>query len=96
MFSKDQGYNALEAMARGQVVFTGASKEFLAYYNLQEDEVCIEAKPNVAYLVDKLSFLIDNKSKIHEIGQRAQAFVREVHDCQTIANQYVATWESKN
>ncbi|MDM1046239.1 glycosyltransferase family 1 protein [Myroides sp. 1354] len=95
VFSKDQGYNALEAMARGQVVFTGASKEFLAYYTLQEDEVCIEAKPNVAYLVDKLSFLIDTKSRIHEIGQRAQAFVREVHDCQTIAKQYVTIWESK-
>ena len=95
VFSKDQGYNALEAMAKGKVVFTGANDAFLAHYNLQEGEVCIEAKPNVAYLVEQLSYLIENKALISAIGKRAQQFVREIHDCETIANQYVRLWESK-
>lgn len=96
VFSKDQGYNALEAMAKGKVVCTGASADFLRHYQLQEDEVCITAKPDVAYLVDKLSYLIDNKAVINQIGQRAQAFVHQIHDCKTIANQYIKTWESRN
>src|SRR5210317_512449 len=39
----DQGYNALEAMAKGKVVFTGAEQEWLEYYNLEEDAVAINA-----------------------------------------------------
>ena len=49
-YAYDQGYNALEAMAKGKVVFTGAEKEFTARYNLQE-KVCINAIPDVDYLV---------------------------------------------
>lgn len=96
VFSKDQGYNALEAMAKGKVVFTGAHSEFLDHYGLAEDEVCIEAKPDVLYLVHKLSALIENKAIRSKIGQRAQQFVREIHDCKTIANQYVQIWNSEN
>ncbi len=96
VFSKDQGYNALEAMAQGKVVFTGANDEFLAHYKLQAEEVCMEAKPDVVYLVEKLSYLIENRAVIAKIGQRAQQFVREVHDCNTVANQYVNLWNSKN
>ena len=58
VYAYDQGYNALEAMAKGKVVFTGAEREFLEYYNLAEDEVCINALPDVDYLVEKLSWLI--------------------------------------
>ncbi|WP_410880519.1 glycosyltransferase [Myroides sp. DW712] len=95
VFSKDQGYNALEAMARGKVVFTGASEDFLQQYNLKEGEVCVDAKPNVAYLVAQLKFWIEHPLERKELGQRAQAFVREIHDCKTIANQYVKVWKSK-
>ncbi|MDT8347059.1 MAG: glycosyltransferase family 1 protein, partial [Flavobacteriaceae bacterium] len=31
-YANDQGYNALEAMAAGKVVFTGAGKDFLSHY----------------------------------------------------------------
>lgn len=95
VFSKDQGYNALEAMAKGKVVFTGASEEFLMHYNLKEGEVCVTAKPDVAYLVAQLKYWIEHPRERSALGQRAQAFVREVHDCKTIANQYVTLWELK-
>src|SRR5690606_38054145 len=64
VYAYDQGYNALEAMARGKVVFTGAEKEFLQHYNLKEDEVCINALPDVDTLVEKLSRLIENPEEI--------------------------------
>lgn len=96
VYSKDQGYNALEAMAKGKVVFTGANKEFLTHYQLNADEVCIEAKPDVGYLVEKLSWLIENRNVSTAIGKRAQTFVNETHDCKKIANQYMHTWNLKN
>jgi glycosyltransferase involved in cell wall biosynthesis len=93
VYSYDQGYNALEAMVKGKVVFTGAESEFLAYYNLKEDEVAINALPDVDYLVEKLSFLIENPSKIIEIGQNASEFVKKEHDYIEIAEKYLEKWK---
>jgi len=87
----DQGYNALEAMAKGKVVFTGAETEFEKHYKLEEP-VAINALPDTTYLVNELSVLIDNPDLIIEIGQRAKHFVTEVHDHVKVARQYVKTW----
>ncbi len=90
-FCCDQGYNALEAMAKGKVVFTGAEKEFTDYYNIQE-KVCVNAKPDVAYLVNELSFLIENPDEIIAISKRAKAFVEKEHDYVKIAEKYLEVW----
>ena len=89
--SYDQGYNALEAMAKGKVVFTGAEKEFYEYYKLQE-KVAVNAKPDVKYLVDELSFLIENPSEILKIGKSAKLFVKKEHDYITISQKYIDVW----
>lgn len=94
VYAYDQGYNALEAMARGKVVFTGAEEEFLQNYGLMEDEVCINALPDVTYLVKKLSELIENPEKIREIGRNARAFVEREHDYIKIARAYLQAWKS--
>ncbi len=87
----DQGYNALEAMAKGKVVFTGAEAEFSTYYNLKAP-VAINALPDVDYLVNELSNLIDNPNLITEIGERAAKFVAEIHDHVIVAGKYVEVW----
>jgi glycosyltransferase involved in cell wall biosynthesis len=92
VYGFDQGYNALEAMAKGKVVFTGAEIEFLKHYNLQEDEVAINALPDVDYLVEKLSFLIENPDKLKEIGKNARYFIEKEHDYIQIAQKYLDTW----
>ena len=92
VYAYDQGYNALEAMAKGKVVFTGAEREFLEYYNLAEDEVCINALPDVDYLVEKLSWLIENPFEIEEIGKNARKFIEEHHDYRKVAKQYFEVW----
>lgn len=94
-FAYDQGYNALEAMAKGKVVFTGAEKEFLEHYHLAEDEVCINAKPDVDYLVEKLSMLIENPSMIEQISTKARNFIEKEHNYISIAEKYLSTWGKK-
>ena len=91
-YGYDQGYNALEAMAKGKVVFTGAKKEFLDHYNLNEDEVCINTKPDVDYLVSKLSFLIENPEEIIQISKNARAFIEREHNYIKIAEKYLTVW----
>lgn len=92
VYGLDQGYNALEAMAKGKVVFTGAETEFLNWYNLQEDEVVINALPDVDYTVEKLSYLIENPSEINRIGKNAIQFINKEHHYVTQAQKYVTLW----
>lgn len=91
VYCYDQGYNALEAMAKGKVVFTGAEIEFTNYYNLKE-KVCINALPDVDYLVRELSLLIENHEEIIAIGKRARLFIEKEHDYINIAQKYIDVW----
>jgi glycosyltransferase involved in cell wall biosynthesis len=92
VFAYDQGYNALEAMAKGKVVFTGAETEFLEYYNLKEDEVAINALPNAQHIAKKLLWLIENPEKILEISKNARAFVEKEHHYVLGAKRYLEKW----
>ena len=58
VYAYDQGYNALEAMAMGKIVFTGAEEEWLKLYNIKEDTVVINAVPNSMRIVEKIVWLI--------------------------------------
>lgn len=91
VYSYDQGYNALEAMAKGKVVFTGAETEFMEHYNLTE-RVCINALPDADSIINELSFLIENPEEIISIGKRARAFVEKEHDYVKIAKRYLGVW----
>ena len=92
VYGYDQGYNALEAMAKGKVVFTGAENEFYKQYNLTE-KVAVNALPNVDYLVQELSYLIENPDEIIAIGKRARTFVEKEHDYLKIAQKYLDIWD---
>ncbi len=93
VYAYDQGYNALEAMAKGKVVFTGAETEFLQQYHLNENEVNINALPDVNDIVNQLSLLIENPNLILDISKNAKAFIEKEHNYKTIARAYLKTWE---
>lgn len=91
IYAKDQGYNALEAMAKGKVVFTGAGDEFMKYYKLQE-RVAINAKDDIEYLVSELSFLIENTDEIQVISNFAKNFIKKEHNYIKVAQKYFDLW----
>ncbi|WP_281337326.1 glycosyltransferase family protein [Flavobacterium eburneipallidum] len=92
VYAYDQGYNALEAMAKGKVVFTGAENEFTKHYNLTE-RVVINALPDVDSLVAELSFLIENPSELTAIGERARNFIEKEHNYVQITDNYLGVWK---
>ena len=94
VYAYDQGYNALEAMAMGKVVLTGAEKEWREHYNIVEDYVVINAMPDVSYLVEKLSWLIENPEKIKMISKNAREFILKHHDYNVITKKYLKAWEN--
>lgn len=91
VYGYDQGYNALEAMAKGKVVFTGAEKEFYDYYQLDKT-VAINALPDVQNIVDQLETLILYPKRLIEIGRNAREFIHEQHHYKKIAQKYVDSW----
>ncbi|MEL6811476.1 MAG: glycosyltransferase [Bacteroidota bacterium] len=95
VFAYDQGFNALEAMAKGKVVFTGAEKEWLDYYQIQEDTIAINALPDAQQIAEKLEWLIRHPEKIAEIGKNARNFVEEHHDHIASAASYLEKWKSR-
>lgn len=88
----DQGYNALEAMAKGKVVFTGAETEFMQHYHLTE-RVAVNAPPDADAIAGELSHLIDHPQEITAISQRARRFIEQEHDYLTIAGKYLEMWK---
>ena len=95
VYAYDQGYNALEAMALGKVVFTGAEKEWVEFYNIKDDSVAINALPDISKIVEKLSWLIENPLQLKSISKNARKFIEEHHDYKNIANKYLKTWKTK-
>lgn len=93
IYGYDQGYNALEAMAKGKVVFTGAENEFYKQYNLTE-KVAINTLPDIDYLVNELSYLIEHPDEIIAIGKRARTFVEKEHHYLKITEKYLETWNT--
>jgi glycosyltransferase involved in cell wall biosynthesis len=91
-YGMDQGYNALEAMAAGKVVFTGAGTEFMQYYNLQE-RVAIHAVPDAKAIAAELASLIENPEEIEAISKRARAFIEKEHNYAEVAKRYLEAWE---
>ncbi|WP_033959004.1 glycosyltransferase family protein [Psychroserpens jangbogonensis] len=92
VYAFDQGFNALEAMAKGKVVFTGAEQEWLDYYNLKEDTVAINTLPDAKKIAEKLEWLILNPDQIHTISKNARAFVEKEHHYLKATKNYIEKW----
>ena len=89
----DQGYNALEAMAQGKVVFSGFSDGFKSHYNITKT-IGIHTTPDVEVIVKNLSWLIENPEEIIKISENARAYIKTYHNYSIVAQTYVETWES--
>lgn len=95
VFAYDQGFNALEAMAKGKVAFTGAEKEWLDHFDLKEDSVAINALPDAEKIAEKLRWLVDHPEEIERISKNARAFIEAHHDHIKSAQHYFELWRSK-
>ncbi|WP_031428753.1 glycosyltransferase [Flavimarina sp. Hel_I_48] len=93
-YALDQGYNALEAMAKGKVVFTGAGTEFCTYYNIPINSVAIHTIPTVENITENLKKMLKNPEKLIKISENAKRFITENHDYVKVAQDYVKAWES--
>jgi len=92
LYGHDQGSNGLESMTKGKATVTNASPIFEKEYNLTQ-RVAINGLPDVDYLANELSFLIENPEEILAMGHRARAFIEKEHDYLKVAAQYLEAWK---
>ena len=94
-FANDQGYNALEAMAMGKVVFTGAEDVFTQHYQLKE-KVNYNAVPKEGVISEQLISLINDRDLLERIGKAARIFIEREHHYIEIASKYISAWTQKS
>ncbi|TNJ43581.1 glycosyltransferase [Tamlana fucoidanivorans] len=93
VYAYDQGYNALEAMAQGKVVFTGVSNEFVNHYKIT-NTIGIHTIPDTEKIINDLSYLIEHPKEIEIISKNARAYIEQYHDYKKVAKQYLDCWQS--
>ena len=92
VYAYDQGFNALEGMAKGKVVFTWAESEWLSYFNITEDSIAINALPSAKSIARKIEWLIEQPEQIIEISKNAREFVQQQHDHIKCTKAYLKIW----
>jgi hypothetical protein len=85
------GLNSLYSMAQGRLVMGGAepiADAALGYtYN-----PAINLKADVNYIANQIEWVLDNRSKIKDMGLQSRTLVEEFHDCTKVASKYIELW----
>lgn len=81
-------YNAINGLALGKVVLSGARKETLDSFGITSTPI-IDIEPDVNQIVTKLSALLDDPDRLEDIKTKGRRFVESFHDPKLVANKYI-------
>ena len=90
--SYSYGMNAVQALALGKVVLSGMEPESLLAMGLQDSPV-VNILPDARQIADAIAGFLE-PAAIRERGAWSRRYAEEVHDCRTIARQYLTTWNA--
>lgn len=93
-YSVSYGVNAVINMAMGKVVLGGGEKEFLNEFSLSHCPI-LPIEPDIDSISNKIEEVLDNKSKIKDIGWNSHCFAKEFHNHITVAKLYEEVWCNK-
>lgn len=91
--SYDLGMAALQGLALGKVVLTGAEHDAIVAKGLEKVPY-FNIKPWVENICEVLEYLIENKQQIPEIGYQSRLFAEKTHGHIKIAEKYLKEWGS--
>lgn len=91
--SMDQGVNALLALAKGKVVFSGLDKKLECYYEINIDNTpLLNATPDVNAIYCQLENLILNPELLNFYSVNAISFIKKYHSFNYVVNSYKKIW----
>lgn len=85
------GTASIEAMAYGKPVISSLRSDYFEFINYGMEIPIIHADPDSIYLVIK--DLINNKTKLPDIGKKSRKFVEKYHNARTIASQLIEIYK---
>lgn len=89
--SYSYGMAAVEAMAYGKVVLSGAEDVALAYMGAADCPI-INVRPEVSDICEKLQKLIDDPNNLCHIGTRSRQFAERFHSSKNIIPKLYKIW----
>lgn len=85
------GMNGIYALAMGKVVLGGGRHESLASLGVGSSPI-IDIRPNHESIIEAVEMLLENRSRIPEMGYESRLFAEEVHDHIRVAQMYLKEW----
>lgn len=95
VYSQSPGMNALEMLAAGKIVFTGATKLGQTYYDFMHNFPGVNAEPNPTILAESLSFMLDKRNSYSEFGFAGREYIEKNHSCVYSAQKFLNLWLRK-
>ena len=85
------GMNAVEALALGKVVFSGAESEALAFYGVKDCPI-INMEPDEDQIYARLCDLLQTPSRLSVLGRESRAFAESFHGFDHVIPELVRAW----
>lgn len=82
--SYSYGMNAIFAMEKSKIVFSGIEPESFSYFKLKSSPI-INIRPDVSNIINEIIQLIENKPRIEILKNDSLSYVKEYHNPQKIA-----------
>ena len=86
------GINACISMAEGKIVLSGRHQEHLDSMGVDKCPI-IEIKPDVEQIYSQLLLILENRTRIPQLGRESREYVEKYHDHIKVANIYYHIWE---
>jgi hypothetical protein len=87
------GMNALEMLAAGKIVFSGATKMSDGYHCGVPASPAFDADPSPAILCQAMSAVLDRKNDFNRLAHDGRAYVAQHHNPVSVAGQFLQGWE---
>lgn len=94
LYSYTPAMNALQAMASGIVVVSGAEPEHYTLQGCADLRPIINVQPNEENAYRQLSWLLEHRASLPELSQQSRRYIERYHDYVKVAQQYLDTWMS--
>ncbi len=93
VLSYSYGMSAAFALARGQIVISGAEPESLKEMQLESSPV-LNAEPDWSSVVKQIEALLDKRSEISELKFKSRQYAERVHSHVKVAETYARIWSN--
>lgn len=93
--SQSPGINALEMMAAGKIVLTGATNLGKSYFDFTHELPAIDAPPNSNDLAEVLVEALETRTHFPRLAEQGRDYVAKHHNVKKVADLFMSEWRAR-